>query len=114
MEVLIVKPGNIPYEKEIENTLSAMQEIVSGYIQAIYTGEGDVIVLNEEGKILGLQPNRSFGSDIFAGTFFIAGVDGDEFTSLSDERIAYYTDMFREPTFETDNEIEDCSWEYEL
>lgn len=114
MKILIVEPGNIPYEKEIENTLDAMQEIVGGYIEAVYTDKGDVILLNEKGKILGLQPNRSFGRDIFAGTFFIAGIDGDEFTSISDEKIAHYTDMFKEPIFENSDELEDGLWEYEL
>lgn len=114
MKVLIVEPGREPCPKEIENTLAAMQEAVGGYIEAVYMNE-DVIIVNENGKILGLPPNRSFGNDIFAGTFFIASADGDEFASLSDEKLAYYSDIFKDPLLESCDEIQDDeSWEYEL
>ena len=62
MNVLVVEPGFLPYEKEIPDSLSsdeqlrALQEIVGGYIEAIYPYEEDVaIVCNEEGLING-QP----------------------------------------------------------
>lgn len=35
MNVLVVEPGYLPYEKEI-NGLSEMQATVGGYIEAIY------------------------------------------------------------------------------
>ena len=66
MNVLVVEPGFLPYEKEIPDSLSsdeqlrALQEIVGGYIEAIYPYEEDVaIVCNEEGLINGLPFNRS-------------------------------------------------------
>ena len=48
MNVLVVEPGFLPYEKEIPDSLSsdeqlrALQEIVGGYIEAIYPYEEDV------------------------------------------------------------------------
>lgn len=115
MKVLMVEPGREPYEKEIENTLAAMQEAIGGYIEVVYTKDGDAILLNEEGKLLGLPPNRSFYNDIFAGTFFIAGVEDEDFASLSDEKLTYYTDMFKEPLLDYSNDTQDDeSWEYEL
>ena len=48
MNVLVVEPGYLPYEKEI-NGLEEMQATVGGYIQVIYPYEEPVaIVCNEE------------------------------------------------------------------
>ena len=82
MNVLVVEPGFLPYEKEIPDSLSsddhlrALQEIVGGYIEAIYPYEEEVaIVCNEEGLINGLPFNRSVpgGYGGVFGTFFICG-----------------------------------------
>ena len=51
MKVLIVEPNKIPYEKNIENNLETLQEIVGGMIQITYPYEDLVgIVCNDEGK----------------------------------------------------------------
>ena len=36
MKVIIVKPFTQPYTKEIKGDLRSMQEIVGGYIEAVY------------------------------------------------------------------------------
>ncbi len=36
MKILIVEPGRYPCAADIPHTLRAMQEVVGGYIQAIY------------------------------------------------------------------------------
>lgn len=91
MNVLVVEPGYLPYEKEIPDTLNAdehlraLQEIVGGWIQAIYPYDEDVaIVCNEEGLINGLPFNRSVpgGYGGVFGTFFICGLGEDNFCSL--------------------------------
>lgn len=38
-----------------------------------------MVVCNEEAKLMDLEANRKIGSDIIAGTFFIAGDDGSEY-----------------------------------
>ena len=91
MNVLVVEPGYLPYEKEIPDTLNAdehlraLQEIVGGWIEAIYPYDEEVaIVCNEEGLINGLPFNRSVPggySGVF-GTFFICGLGEDNFCSL--------------------------------
>lgn len=94
MNVLVVEPGYLPYEKEIPDSLSsddhlcALQEIVGGYIEAIYPYEEEVaIVCNEEGLINGLPFNRSVpgGYGGVFGTFFICGLGEDNFCSLPPE-----------------------------
>lgn len=59
INVLLVEPGVLPYEKEI-NDLSAMRKTVGGRIQAIYPSKDNVaVVCNEEGLLLNLEFNRS-------------------------------------------------------
>ena len=91
MNVLIVEPGYLPYEKEIPDTLSSdehlhvLQGIVGGLIQAIYPYEEEVaIVCNDEGLINGLPYNRSVpgGYGGVFGTFFICGLGEENFCSL--------------------------------
>lgn len=91
MKVLVVEPGYLPYEKEIPDTLNAdehlraLQEIVGGWIEAIYPYDEEVaIVCNEEGLINGLPFNRSVpgGYGGVFGTFFICGLGEDTFCSL--------------------------------
>lgn len=98
MNVLVVEPGFYPYEKEV-NGLSEMQKLVGGLIQAIYPFQEEVaVVCNEEGINLGLEfnrmiPERSYGG-IF-GTFFVCGLGGDHFVSLTPEQVKNYTERFK-------------------
>lgn len=64
MNVLIVEPGRVPYEKEIHG-LQEMQAVVGGLIQAIYPYKESVaLVCNEESLLLGLPFNRSVEGDM--------------------------------------------------
>ena len=59
MNVLVVEPGFLPYEKEI-NGLEEMQKTVGGLIQAIYPFQEEVgLVCNENGIFEWLEFNRS-------------------------------------------------------
>lgn len=97
MNVLVVEPGYLPYEKEI-NGLSEMQATVGGFIEAIYPYEEPVaIVCNEEGLINGLPFNRSVegGYGGVFGTFFVCGLSEDSFCSLSPEQMKHYKEKFK-------------------
>ena len=60
MTVLKIMPGRKPEKITIPHTLDAMQYLVCGSIQAIYPYEDNVaLVCNEEGKLLGMEPNRA-------------------------------------------------------
>ena len=108
MKVLVVRPMEMPAVQEIDHTLSAMQELVGGTIQAVYPFDDPVaLVCNDEGKLLGLPLNRALRDeegqiyDVIAGTFFICGAaeDSDSFTSLTDEQVAYWLKRFAKPEF---------------
>ena len=102
MTVLVVEPMKHPYAKTIPNTQEAMQELVDGHIQAVYPFDDPVaVVCNEEGKLLGLPPNRLMRDqngtpyDILCGTIFVAGLGEEDFKSLSPELMEKYDALYR-------------------
>lgn len=104
IKVLMISPGQRPTLTTLKNELRALQEAVSigaddvGYIEIIGIDDDACLLLNEEGKLIGLQPNRRFHGDVLVGTFFVVGEDGEgNLTSLSQEMIERYTEYFWEP-----------------
>lgn len=104
MKVLMVEPHKNAYEADIGNELNAMQKVVGGSIEAAYFFDDPVaLVCNEEGKINGLELNRSVRNedneimDIVAGTFFICGLNKDNFDSLTSEQMEKFKKMFFNP-----------------
>lgn len=88
--VLVVEPLKPPEVKTIPNKLSAFQKIVDGYVEQLRLRDGTILVCNEEGKILGLPPNRVIPEyrDVIYGTFFITADDVEGcFKSLTEEQI---------------------------
>lgn len=95
--VVIVKPNEEPVAEVIPNTLEALQKIVGGYIEMIPIRGKFYLVCNEEGKILGLPPNRNIGFDVVAGTFLLVKEEpgtGD-IRSLTPDEVVMAVDMFR-------------------
>lgn len=97
MKVLVVRPMEMPEVQEIDHTLSAMQELVGGTIQAVYPFDDPVaLVCNDEGKLLGLPWNRALTDDhgvpydIVCGTFFVVGIGDENFTSLTEQQVEKY------------------------
>lgn len=106
MRILKIEPERKPERADIPDTLEAMQEVVDGYIQAVYPFEEPVaLICNEEGKLNGLPLNRALWDedgnlyDIISGTFFLCAAppDTESFQSLSEERLLYYEERFRYP-----------------
>lgn len=102
--VLSVKPFREPCVMTIPNKLRTLQDQVGGMIEAICPFEDPVaILLNDEGKLNGLLPNRrlydSSGNmyDIITGTFLIVGLSEDDFCSLSEELTAKYMEKYKIP-----------------
>ena len=60
-------------------------------------------MLNDEGKLNGLMPNRGLYNnegnlyDIIAGTFLIVGLAEESFCSLSEEMAAKYMEKYKVP-----------------
>ena len=99
MNVLLIEPEKPPREAEIGSGLKAMQDVVGGYIEAVYPYDDPVaLVCNEEGKLIGLPLNRKIEDyDIIAGTFFICGLSEDNFASLPPDLMEKYKEKFARP-----------------
>ena len=96
MKVLMIEPGKKPRKAEIDGSLQGMQQVMGGYIQAIYPFKDPVaLICNEEGKLMELPFNRVLRDedgdiyDVVAGTFFLCSAppDSDSFENLSEELI---------------------------
>jgi hypothetical protein len=107
IKVLKIEPGKIPYEKEIQNDLEGIQAEVEGLFECVYLDDNCIAVVNEEGKINGMELNRRIGNDIIAGPFFICGdTEEGEFTSLTDEQMKKFASEYKDITAFTGEEPE--------
>ena len=61
IRVLKVEPQKEPEVVTIKNDLESMQEAVGGLIEIIDLSETACVICNEEGKLNGLEGNRSLG-----------------------------------------------------
>ena len=76
LTALMVEPGKHPKVTKIKDDLDSLQKAVSigadyqGLIEFVSLGNGDCIMCNEEGKLIGLDGNRRLGNDILVGVFY--------------------------------------------
>lgn len=113
IRVLMIAPGKEPDIVTLDNNLDALQKAVSidapsqGLIEIITLDKKNCILCNEEGKLIGLKPNRRLGYDILCGVFYICGQSKDgELRSLSEDRIRFWSQIFAEPEYFEDDEVE--------
>lgn len=102
--VLVVEPLKEPYVKTISSGLKSLQAEVGGNIEEIFPfDDASAVILNGDGKLKGLMPNRGLYDcegrlcDVIAGTFLVLGTAGEDFCSLSKEQIAEYMERYKVP-----------------
>lgn len=102
--VVALLPGKPAQIALLQNNLPSQQAFVGGLIECVYPWDEAVcMVVNEEGKINGMQLNRALYSedgemiDIIAGAAFICDCSGEDFGSLTEEQQQRYLQMFRDP-----------------
>ena len=112
--VLMVEPGQHPKVTTLMDDLDSLQKAVSigadyqGLIEFVSLGNGDCIMCNEEGKLIGLEGNRRLGNDILVGVFYIMSEnDEGELQSLTEQKTQHYTKFFWNPETFDRAEIED-------
>lgn len=81
ISVIVKDVGKEPKRITIKNDLHAMQSIVGGHIEAVPIGSGVLLICNEEGIIRHLPYNCTLVHHSIYGTFFLCGVDGENFDS---------------------------------
>ncbi len=102
MKVLVVAPRQPPCVKEIPSGLVGLADAVGGTISATYPFRDPVaLICNDEGRNMGLELNRALYDgrgqvyDVIPGTFIIAGLNDDSFTSLPEDMIEKYSRRFQ-------------------
>lgn len=100
--VLKVSPHKKPEVVTLKNELSALQEAVSSgvkdyhhLIQLVGAEEGVDLLLNDEGKLIGFEPDRRFGQDVLVGDFYVVGTDGENLASLPQDKMEKYAALSR-------------------
>ena len=104
IKALKIEPGLHPYVVELSTDLDSLQKAVSigapdqGLIEFVYLGDNVSVLCNEEGKLIGLEPNRRLGDDILCGVFYVVAENEDgELMSLTPAQKEHYSQLFEEP-----------------
>lgn len=102
--VVKVEPMKEPVIATLTNDLDHLQKAVSigadyqGLIEFVYLEDNVSILLNEEGKLIGLPPNRHFYDDILCGVFYVVAEDDEgNLISLSPAQQDRYLRKFAVP-----------------
>lgn len=109
MNVLVLSNGKLK-QKNINNTLEALQEIVGGYIEIPFLSEiffkNEIdIIINDEGKFIeGLNPeiaivrkgDNQIADIVYGNCIFASHDEQGETVSLSDEQIKVITEELKD------------------
>lgn len=91
MRILYKQPGEDPRSMVIPNELKVMQQLVGGHIETLRISDNEILVMNEEGKLLGLEAIV----DTIVGPVLVVGEDGEDFASLPDDEAAEISRIMR-------------------
>lgn len=108
--VLKVEPRQHPVVDSIETDLRSLQNAVGGMIDIIGIPDDSnaCILLNDEGKLIGLEGNRYFCNDIIAGVFYICGInENGDLCSLTREQVRKFKILFYNPDVISQKEVEE-------
>ena len=98
MRVVVKEVGKLGEVREIKNDLEEYQNIVGGFIDRFQLTDDIFIILNDEGKLMGLEPNIGVPCnngyvETIVGNIIFVGVDDCDFTGLKDEHIDFLTTL---------------------
>lgn len=96
IQAVIVEPNQAPRIETIKNDLKTFQGLVGGYIEKVSFNDSIDMIINEEGKLIGLEPNFATNYDIIVGTAIFVSHEGEEFSSLSNEWAEFILSCFKE------------------
>ena len=117
-EITVVKvaPMKAPVIDTLVNDLDSLQKAVSigaseqGLIEFVHLEDNVSIICNEEGKLIGLTPNRRLGDDILCGVFYVVAEDRNgNLKSLSPAQQDKYLKQFLNVDIIEAHEVEKCA-----
>ena len=96
---VVFKKANQSYVAvgDIDNSLKALQQYVTGYIETLTIPRTNlIIIMDEEGKLKKKSPNIKFGRDTIVGDILIAAHDDNgNFRDLTFEEIEMAIDILK-------------------
>lgn len=101
IRVIVKRPGEDPAELTIPDRLEKYQELVRGYIEPVRLSGDLLMLVNENGKLLNLQPNFRLGYDVIVGPAVFVGVNGESFESCPYDA-DYIREVIRNAAYGTD------------
>lgn len=84
MRVILKEPGKSAEARDIENNLETLQSLVGGWIEHVPFIDGVGLIINEEGKLRGMQPNFEYGWDAVVGPAIFVGEADEDFTDIAE------------------------------
>ena len=103
VKAIVIEAGNpeVKIIEQLDASLESMQAIVGGWLEAVPLTPNIILWINEEGKMMDLEPNFALTApngkalDIIVGNVVITGVDiAGNTSSLSDSDILMIQDHF--------------------
>lgn len=89
MRAVYKQPGHVPEIFDLDNELVPIQGFIGGYIETVPLDGDFLLICNEEGKLLGLEPNIFLISgtcvDEIVGPILVVKNNGEEFGELTEE-----------------------------
>lgn len=91
IRVVLLRPKQRAEIMVINNTLEDFQSLVGGNIEVVpdrleHRKFQSLLIVNEEGKLIGLEPNLNSGRGVLVGNIVICSDAGKEFGSLCSKR----------------------------
>ena len=112
IKALMVEPNKHPRVVTLNNDLDSLQKAVSigapeqGLVEFVYLEDNVSCLCNEEGKLIGLEPNRRLGKDIICGVFYVVAEDDEgDLISLTKAQQEHYSKMFWTPDVIANDEV---------
>lgn len=95
LRVVVIEPRFLAEIREVGHDLKSLLSLVGGYIEHVFFKDDIGFIINEEGKLMGLPPNRiNYYGDVLAGTVVIVKTCEGEFCSLSEAEAEDLRQMF--------------------
>ena len=87
MRAIYKKVNENPRIVEIGGSLLELQSIVGGNVETLTIDDDLVMLVNEEGKIKGLEPNITYNNDVICGNILVLQVIEDKFAGIDFQNI---------------------------
>lgn len=82
IKVIVKIPYAEAYDMVIEDELQSYQRIVGGPIETVPFLSDCLLIVNEEGRLQGLEPNISIRGETIVGPVIVVGLGEEDFADV--------------------------------